>query len=79
MENTSVVTGWGDAGGPIDSRLDDLCNHVGFTGIAAQTGCWRHFRFAIESGGGAERSVAPLSQTIFEGKTRKHQSTLSKI
>jgi hypothetical protein len=24
-----------DAGGPIDSRVGDLCNHVGFTDVAA--------------------------------------------
>jgi hypothetical protein len=27
--------GLGDAGGPIDSRVCDLCNHVGFTDVAA--------------------------------------------
>jgi hypothetical protein len=25
----------GDAGGPIDSRVGDLCNHVDFTDVAA--------------------------------------------
>jgi hypothetical protein len=41
MENKSSVNfhgfGLGDAGGPIDCRADDLCNHVGFTDVAAQT------------------------------------------
>jgi hypothetical protein len=27
--------GLGDAGGPIDSRVGDLCNHVGFPDVAA--------------------------------------------
>jgi hypothetical protein len=35
--------GLGDAGGPIDSRVGDLCNHVGFTDVAAPRGCWRLF------------------------------------
>jgi hypothetical protein len=47
MDNTSYVNfhgfGSGDAGGPIDCRVDDLCNHVGFTDVAAQAGCWWHF------------------------------------
>jgi hypothetical protein len=52
--------GYGDAGSPIDCRVDDLCNHIGFTDVAAQTSCWRHFeeknsRFAVERGG---RSIA---------------------
>jgi hypothetical protein len=35
--------GLGDAGGPIDSIVGDLCNHVGFTDVAAPRGCWRLF------------------------------------
>jgi hypothetical protein len=31
--------GLGDAGGPIDSRVGDLCNHVGFTDVAGTRGC----------------------------------------
>jgi hypothetical protein len=31
----------GDAGGLIDSRVSDLCNHVGFTDVAAPRGCWQ--------------------------------------
>jgi hypothetical protein len=36
--------GLGDAGGPIDSRIGDLCNHVGFTdvGFTAPRG-WQLF------------------------------------
>jgi hypothetical protein len=33
--------GLGDAGCPIDSRIGDLCNHVGFTDVAAPRSCWR--------------------------------------
>jgi hypothetical protein len=44
MENKSSVNfhgfGSGDAGILIDSRVDDLYNHVGVT---APRGCWRHF------------------------------------
>jgi hypothetical protein len=47
MENKSSVNfhwcGSGDAGVKIDSRVDDLCNHVCFTDVAAPRGCWRHF------------------------------------
>jgi hypothetical protein len=45
-----------DAGGSINSRIGDLCNHVGFTDVAAPRGCWRLFkqqknhRFAVERG-----------------------------
>jgi hypothetical protein len=65
MENKSPVNfhgfGSGDAGGPIDSRVGDPCNHVDdFTDVAAPSGCWRLFeenksvaRFAVERGGGA--------------------------
>jgi hypothetical protein len=35
--------GLGDAGGPIDSRVGDLCNHIGFTDVAAPRDCWRLF------------------------------------
>jgi hypothetical protein len=35
--------GLGDAGGPIESRVGELCNHVGFTDVAASRGCWRLF------------------------------------
>jgi hypothetical protein len=35
--------GLGDAGCLIDSRVADLCNHVGFTDVAAPRGCWRLF------------------------------------
>jgi hypothetical protein len=45
MENKSYVNfhgfGSGDAGGPIDCSVGYLCNHVGFTDVAAQTSCWR--------------------------------------
>jgi hypothetical protein len=47
MENKSSVNfhgfGLGDAGGPIESSVDDLCNRVGFIDVAAQRFCWRHF------------------------------------
>jgi hypothetical protein len=33
----------GDAGGLIDIRVCDLCNHVGFTDVGAPRGCWRLF------------------------------------
>jgi hypothetical protein len=72
-------------GGMIDSRVGDLCNHVGFADVAAPRGCWRLFeqnkslsRFAVERGGGAERSVAP-PQPMFERKERKNWRTLSHI
>jgi hypothetical protein len=39
MENKRSVNfhrfGLGDAGGLIDSSVGDLCNHVGFTDVAA--------------------------------------------
>jgi hypothetical protein len=62
----------GDAGGPIDSRLDDLCNHAGFTDIAALRGCWRHFE---------EKNplISLDSQPIFDGKAYKNGCTLSNI
>jgi hypothetical protein len=59
--------GLGDAGGPIDSRVDVLCNHVGLTDcIAAPRGCWRLLEL--------EQKVA-----IFERKVRKNSPTLSQI
>jgi hypothetical protein len=35
--------GLGDARGPINSIVGDLCNHFGFTDVAAPRGCWRLF------------------------------------
>jgi hypothetical protein len=59
MENKRSVDfqgfGQGDAGGPIDRRVDGLCSHVCFTDVAAPSGyvcftdvaapsgCWRLF------------------------------------
>jgi hypothetical protein len=47
MENNSSVDfhgfGLGDEEGLIDSTVDGLCNHVGFTEVAAPRGCWRLF------------------------------------
>jgi hypothetical protein len=72
MENKSSVKihgfGSGDAGGLIDCRVDDLCNHVGFTDVAAQTSCWRHFE---------EKNS--LDSRLREGKARINRPTLSKI
>jgi hypothetical protein len=49
--------------GPIDSRVGDLCNHVGFTDVAAPRGCWRLF----------EQKKSPDSRSpIFERKVRKN-------
>jgi hypothetical protein len=48
MENKSSVDfhgfSSGDAGGPIDCRGDDICNHVGFTDVTVPRGSWRHFK-----------------------------------
>jgi hypothetical protein len=46
-----------DAGGPIDSRVGDLCNHVGFIDVAAQS--WRLF----------EQKKSPDSRLREEGLT----------
>jgi hypothetical protein len=55
--------GLGNAGGPIDSRVGDLCNHVGFTNLAAPRGCWRLFeqKKPLDSRlrEGVEHSIAP--------------------
>jgi hypothetical protein len=60
--------GLGDAGGPIDSRVCDLCNHVGFNNVAAPRGCWRLFEPKKSPDSwlreGAEHNVAPLSTYI---------------
>jgi hypothetical protein len=52
-----------DAGGPIDSRVGDLCNHVGFTDVAAPRCCWQQFeqKKSLDSHlrERAERSVGP--------------------
>jgi hypothetical protein len=36
-------SGSGDTGGPIDRRVDGLCNDVCFTDVAAPSGRWRLF------------------------------------
>jgi hypothetical protein len=69
----------GDAGGPIDSRVGDLCNHVGFTDVAAPRGYWRLFeqkkspdsrlregraeRGGSRPGGSCPRGQAPRGQS----------------
>jgi hypothetical protein len=46
--------GLGDAVGPIDSRVRDLCNQVGLADVAVPIGCWQLFeqkkvaRFAVQ-------------------------------
>jgi hypothetical protein len=49
--------------------VGDLCNHVGFTDVAAPRGCWRLL----------EQQKSPDSQPIFERKLCKNWPTLSKI
>jgi hypothetical protein len=71
MEKKSSVN-FGRCGGPIHCRVDDLCNHVGFTDVAAQTSCWRHFvekkSLDLRLREGAVHSVAPLSQPHLKEK-----------
>jgi hypothetical protein len=80
VKNTSSVNfhgfGLGDAGGPIDSIVDDLCNYVAFTDIAARTE-----KNSLDSRLREGWSVAlvPLSTYIFEGKVYKNWPTLFKI
>jgi hypothetical protein len=63
--------GLGDAGGPIDSRVGHLCNHVGFTDVAAPIAYWLAAVWAKKS--------IDSRQPIFEGKARKNWPTLSQI
>jgi hypothetical protein len=65
----------GDAGGPIDSRLGDLCNHVGFTDVAAPRGSWLLFepKKSLDSRlrEGAERSVdSSLNLYLWEKRAK---------
>jgi hypothetical protein len=43
--------------GPVDRRVDGLCNRVCFTDVAAPSGCWR---LSEEKTRGWERHVAPF-------------------
>jgi hypothetical protein len=67
--------GLGDSGGPIDSRVGDLCNHVGFTDVA-QRGCWRLFEQKKSQNPrlieGAERSVDHSPNLYLREKRAKH-------
>jgi hypothetical protein len=73
--------GLGDAGGGIDSRVGDLCNHVGFTDVAAPRGCWRLFEQNKSPGPDsrlrerADHSVA-LSLNLYLSKKRAETDLL---
>jgi hypothetical protein len=52
--------GLGDAGGPIDRRVGDLCNHVRFTDEAAPRGFWRLFEYKKSLGKRAKTDLLYL-------------------
>jgi hypothetical protein len=67
--------GLGDAGGAIDSRVGDLCNHVGFTDVAAPRGSWQLFeqKKSLDSRlrEGVEHSVASSLNLYLREKRTK--------
>jgi hypothetical protein len=74
VENKRSVN-FHDARDKIDSRDSDLCNHVGFTDVAAPRGCWRLFE-QKKSLASQLREGAEASKIIFIQKMAQNVNIL---
>jgi hypothetical protein len=68
--------GLGDAGGPIDSRVGDLCNHVGFTDVYS---CSERLLAAVWTKKSPDSRLREGATPIFERETSKNWPTFNSL